>query len=79
MKAIVYHKYGSPEVLQLEEVEKPVPKEDEVLVKIRAASVNSWDWDLVRGKPHLYRLLFGLLKPKYKIIGSDGYSGSTTY
>ncbi|MES2731924.1 MAG: NAD(P)-dependent alcohol dehydrogenase [Bacteroidota bacterium] len=71
MKAIVYHTYGSPDVLQLEEIEKPLPKDDEVLIKVYAASVNSWDWDLVRGKPYVYRLLFGLLKPKYKIIGSD--------
>lgn len=71
MKAIVYTKYGSPEVLQLNEVEKPFPKDNEVLVKTYAASVNSWDWDLLRGKPYLYRLLFGLFKPKYKIIGCD--------
>src|SRR5690606_40936190 len=71
MKAIVYHQYGSPDVLRLEEIEKPVPKDDEVLVKVVATSVNSWDWDLLTGKPYLYRLLFGLTKPKYPIIGSD--------
>ena len=58
-------------MLKLAEVDKPVPKAKEVLVKIRAASVNSWDWDLVRGKPRIYRLLFGIFKPKYPIIGSD--------
>jgi NADPH:quinone reductase-like Zn-dependent oxidoreductase len=71
MKAIVYTKYGSPNVLQLKEVEKPVPRDNEVLVKVHAASINSMDWDLLRGKPHIYRLIFGLFKPKCKIIGSD--------
>jgi NADPH:quinone reductase-like Zn-dependent oxidoreductase len=71
MKAITYSKYGNPEVLQLKDVEKPIPGDNEVLVKIYAASVNSWDWDLLRGKPYLYRLLFGVFKPKHKIIGCD--------
>ena len=71
MKAIVYHKYGSPDVLKLEEVEKPTPKDDEVLVKVHAASLNSWDWDLLRGD-FINRLIFGgFLKPKLKIIGCD--------
>ncbi len=64
MKAIVYTKYGPPDVLQLEEVPKPTPKDDEVLVKVHAASVNAWDWDLLRGTPFVNRLTFGLLKPK---------------
>ncbi len=71
MKAIVYTKYGSPDVLDLQEVKKPVPGENEVQIKIHAASVNSWDWDLVRGKPLLFRILFGLIKPKNKILGAD--------
>jgi len=70
MKAIVYTKYGPPDVLQLKEVEKPAPRDDEVLIKVHAASVNSWDWDLLRGTPFLARL-GGLLKPKYKILGAD--------
>ncbi|MBA7565399.1 Narbonolide/10-deoxymethynolide synthase PikA2, modules 3 and 4 [subsurface metagenome] len=70
MKAIVYHEYGPPDVLQLKEVEKPVPKDNEVLVKVHAASVNDWDWGLLRGTPFVNRLLFGLLKPK-KILGGD--------
>lgn len=70
MKAIVYTSYGPPNVLQLTEVAKPAPKDGEVLVKVHAASVNSWDWDLVWGKPFLTRL-GGLLKPKYKILGAD--------
>lgn len=71
MKAIVYERYGSPDALELREVEKPVPREHEVLVRVHAASVNSWDWDLLTGKPQIYRLMFGLFKPKHKIIGSD--------
>jgi NADPH:quinone reductase-like Zn-dependent oxidoreductase len=71
MKAIIYTQYGSPDVLQFKEVEKPVPKSHEVLVKIQAASINSWDWDLLKGKPLLYRLLFGVFKPKYPILGAD--------
>ncbi|MFC1915703.1 NAD(P)-dependent alcohol dehydrogenase [Chloroflexota bacterium] len=70
MKAIVYTKYGPPDVLQLKEVEKPAPKDDEVLIKVHAASINDWDWGLLRGKPFVNRLLFGLLKP-HKILGCD--------
>lgn len=70
MKAIVYTKYGATDVLKLKEVEKPTPKDNEVLIKVHAASVNSWDWDLLRGVPFMVRL-GGLLKPKYKILGAD--------
>jgi NADPH:quinone reductase-like Zn-dependent oxidoreductase len=71
MKAIVATKYGSPDVLNLEEVEKPAPKDDEVLVEVRAASVNAGDWHLLRADPFLTRLAFGLLRPKHKILGAD--------
>jgi NADPH:quinone reductase-like Zn-dependent oxidoreductase len=71
MKAIVYTKYGPPDVLELKEVAKPTPKDNEVLVKVHAASVNDWDWGLLRGKPFMNRLFFGLLKPKNKILGVD--------
>jgi len=71
MKAIVYTKYGPPDVLQLKEVEKPTAKDNEVLIKVHAASVNDWDWGLLRGKPFMNRLFFGLLKPKIKTIGGD--------
>ena len=71
MKAIVFTKYGSPDVLQLKEVAKPTPKDDEVLIKVHAASVNDWDWAFMRGKPFVLRLLFGLLKPKVNILGVD--------
>ena len=72
MKAIVYHTYGSPDVMKLEEVEKPSPKDDEVLVKVYAASVNAADWHLLRAKPFLVRLMAGgMFKPKYSILGAD--------
>ena len=72
MKAIVYTKYGSPDVLQLKEVEKPAPKDDEVLVKIHAASVNAYDWHLLTADIFLVRLMGGgLLKPKNTIPGAD--------
>jgi len=71
MRAIVYHTYGSPDVLQLEEVEKPAPKDDEVLVKVSAASVNALDWHLLSSDIFLVRLNSGLLKPKHKILGAD--------
>jgi NADPH:quinone reductase-like Zn-dependent oxidoreductase len=71
VKAIVYTKYGPPGVLQFQEVEKPVAKDNEVLIKVHAASVNDWDWGLLRGRPFVNRLLFGLLKPKTKILGCD--------
>jgi NADPH:quinone reductase-like Zn-dependent oxidoreductase len=71
MKAIFYTEYGPPEVLQLKEVEKPTPKEDEVLVEVHAASINYIDWQLLRGESFLLRLLNGLRKPKQKILGDD--------
>lgn len=72
MKAIVYTTYGSPEVLQLKEVDKPVPGDDEVLIQVRAAAVNSWDWDLLRGTPFVNRFMAGLLYPKkITILGCD--------
>lgn len=71
MKAIVLNEYGSPSDLRLEEVEKPVPKDDEVLVKVHAAAVNDWDWGMVRGNPFYIRLLCGFLKPKIRIPGVD--------
>jgi NADPH:quinone reductase-like Zn-dependent oxidoreductase len=70
MKAIVQSKYGSPDVLQLEEVEKPTPRDDEVLIKVHAVSINGSDWEGLRGKP-LYARIGGLRKPSNKILGSD--------
>ena len=71
MKAIVYHNYGSPDVLALREIDKPAVKDDEVLVKVRAASVNPMDGHKLRGTPFFLRIFVGLLKPKHKILGQD--------
>ena len=71
MKAIVYHNYGSPDVLKCEEVEKPTPGDDEVLIKVRAASVNPLDWHFMRGTPHFVRIMSGLRKPKVTRLGVD--------
>ena len=72
MKAVVYQEYGSPEVLDYKEVETPSPKDNEVLVKVHAASVNSWDWDLLRGTPFIVRLVGGgISKPQINILGCD--------
>lgn len=71
MKAIVFTKYGSPDVLQLREVDKPTPKDDEVLIRVHAASLNDWDWAALQGIPFVNRLTFGVLRPKKQILGSD--------
>ncbi len=71
MKAIIYEQYGQPDVLQLKEVEKPVPKDNEVLVKIRAVSLNAYDWHILTADIFLVRLNRGLLKPKIQILGAD--------
>ena len=70
MKAVVYTRYGGPEVLQIKEIEKPSPKDDEVLIKVYAVSINDWDWGLLQGD-FINRLLNGLMKPKKQILGSD--------
>jgi len=72
MKAMVYHKYGSPDVLELEEVQKPTPKSNEVLIRIHAASANAYDWHLLRADPFLVRIMGkGVLRPKHRILGAD--------
>ena len=71
MKAMVYTEYGPPDVLQLQEVEKPAPQDGQVLVKVHAAAVNFSDWTFLRGKPFMMRLMSGLLKPKNTILGAD--------
>ena len=72
MKAIVYTRYGPPDVLELRELDRPTPKANEVLVKVHAASLNPLDWHLMRGEPRFLRLMgFGLFKPKDGRLGAD--------
>lgn len=71
MNAIICTKYGSPDVLKFEEVQKPVPGDDEVLIKVHAAAANAGDWHLMRADPFMIRLMFGLQKPKHEILGTD--------
>ena len=71
MKAAVYTRYGPPDVVQIKDVEKPVPKDNEVLIEVRAASVNPLDWHFMRGTPYVVRLLTGLRKPKVTRLGVD--------
>ncbi|NIS81992.1 MAG: zinc-binding dehydrogenase [Anaerolineales bacterium] len=75
MKAVVYEKYGSPDVLQLREIDKPSVADDEVLVKVHAASIQQTDINFRTGTPFLARVLAGLFKPKNQILGCD-YSGT---
>jgi NADPH:quinone reductase-like Zn-dependent oxidoreductase len=70
MKAVVYTRYGPPEVLRLRDVQAPVPKDDEVLVEVHAVSLNASDWEVLRGKP-LYARLGGPFRPRRHILGSD--------
>jgi NADPH:quinone reductase-like Zn-dependent oxidoreductase len=71
MKAIVYYKYGSPDVLKCEEIEKPIPGDNEVLIRVHAASANPADWHLMRGAPFIARFEGGLRKPKDPRLGAD--------
>jgi NADPH:quinone reductase-like Zn-dependent oxidoreductase len=70
MKAVVYTRYGAPDVLRLADVETPAPKDDEVLVKVHAVSLNASDWEGLRGKP-LYARSMGPFRPRHHILGSD--------
>ena len=79
MKAAVRDRYGSPDVVELREIDKPVPTDDEVLVRVRAASLNMADWYAMTGKPYIGRTQMGLLQAEEQQIGSrlrgDGGSG----
>jgi NADPH:quinone reductase-like Zn-dependent oxidoreductase len=71
MKAFVYERYGPPETLRMVEVDKPSPEAGEVLVKVRAVSVNAADWHVLRGRPLFSRATLGLLRPRHKTLGVD--------
>jgi len=73
MKAIGFAHYGPPDQLELREIPKPRPEPDEILIRVRASSINSWDWEFLSGKPLINRLFFGLLKPRpsKQILGAD--------
>ena len=71
MKAVVYSNYGSPDVLEIRDVKKPVPNDDQVLIKVRAASINPLDWHFIEGTPYIMRIGVGLRKPKDPRLGVD--------
>ncbi len=71
MRAIVRDKFGSPDVLELKDIDRPVVTDDDVLVRVRATSVNAGDWYTLTGRPFLGRMAFGLMKPKLAVLGTD--------
>ena len=71
MRAAAYHRYGPPDVVQIEEVAKPVPQGDQVLIQVRAASVNPLDFHFMRGSPGVVRMVTGLRRPKFAVLGVD--------
>ena len=72
MKAVIRDKYGPPDILELQEIEKPIPKDDEILMEVHSASVNHADSHGLRGTPFMARIILGgLIKPKVKILGYD--------
>lgn len=70
MRAVVYTEYGTPDVLELQEIATPIAKDDELLVRVHASSINSWDWDLLRGEPWITRI-GGFRAPQYPVLGAD--------
>lgn len=71
VKAIYCNRYGTPANFVLKDVPKPLPRKNEVRVKTHAASINSWDWDMLKGNHFIIRLISGVFRPKYKILGAD--------
>src|SRR5262245_23049177 len=71
MRAVVLPRYGGPDTLELSDVPTPIPKADQVLVRVHAASINDWDWEMIRGQGLVVRMLHGLVTPKVRVIGCD--------
>jgi NADPH:quinone reductase-like Zn-dependent oxidoreductase len=71
VQAAIYHRYGSPDVIELREIPKPTPTEEQVLVRVHAASVNPYDWHFLRGVPSFFRLFIGVRKPRLPRLGAD--------
>ena len=71
MRAVVLSRYGRPDGLELSDVPPPIPKADQVLVRVHAASINDWDWEILRAQSLLVRLLHGLITPRVRVIGCD--------
>ena len=71
MKAVVYENYDAPDILELKEIAQPTAKDDEILIKVHAASVTPLDWHMLTGTPYIARMMAGLLKPKRKVLGTD--------
>ena len=71
MQAIVYHRYGPPDVLELKEIDVPAPADNDVLIRVHNASVNPYDWHFLRGTPSVFRLFAGLFRPKSPRLGAD--------
>jgi NADPH:quinone reductase-like Zn-dependent oxidoreductase len=73
MKAIEFSQYGTPDMLRVVDLPRPTPKHDQVLIRVHASSINSWDWELLNGIPFINRLLFGLFRPKptKRVLGAD--------
>lgn len=71
MKAIVYEKYGQPDVLSQAEIDRPTVKDKEVLVEVHAATITPFDWHMLTGTPPLARLFSGLFRPKNRVLGTD--------
>jgi len=79
MKAVVYRNYDSPDVLKCEEIEKPTAGDNEVLIKVRAASVNPLDWRLMKDRPYIARILFGLRKPEESLRSAIAVRAGTLF
>jgi NADPH:quinone reductase-like Zn-dependent oxidoreductase len=75
MKAVVYDTYGAPDVLELRDIDEPVVRDDQVLVRVRAASLNPADWHFMRGLPYMVRMINGLRKPRKATVPASDFAG----